>query len=102
MKIRITFLVAALALPSLLPAQTEPAVAAHALASAERRALTADVAEYTFKVRVGNGPYDEIGIHRVVRESAPNAPAHRATALFLAPGAIWNFRAAFLNANHRL
>lgn len=104
MKTLTALLVAALALPSLLSAQPEPpaAAAAHALATAERRALTADVAEYTFKVRVGNGPYDEIGIHRVVKETAPNAPAHSATALFLAPGDIWNFRAAFLTGNHPL
>jgi len=104
MKTRTAFLVAVLAIPSLLSAQTEPpaAVAAHALATAERRALSAGVAEYTFKVRVGNGPYDEIGIHRVVKETAPNAPAHTSTALFLAPGDIWNFRAAFLTGNHPL
>lgn len=104
MKNLTAFLVAVLALPSLLSAQTEPpaAAAAHALATAERCALSAGVAEYTFKVRVGNGPYDEIGIHRVVKETAPNAPAHSATALFLAPGDIWNFRAAFLTGNHPL
>jgi hypothetical protein len=104
MKILTSIFVAALALPSLLSAQTEPpaAVAAHALANAERRALSAGVAEYTFKVRVGNGPYDEIGIHRVVKETAPGQPARSATAIFLAPGDIWNFRAAFLTGNHPL
>jgi pimeloyl-ACP methyl ester carboxylesterase len=62
----------------------------------ERRALTANVAEYSFKVRVGSGPYDQIGLHRVVKESAPNVPIRASRAVFLAHGDIWNFRAAFL------
>jgi hypothetical protein len=100
----IVVLAAALALPSFVIAQPETpaAVAAHAWPSAERRALTADVAEYTFSVRVGEGPYDVIGIHRVTRESAPNVPLHAGTALFMAPGDIWNFRAAFLTGSHPL
>ena len=101
---RTLFLTAVLALPSLAFAQQNApaAAAAHAFPNAERRALTADVAEYTFKVRVGDGPYDEIGIHRVVKESAPNVPAHVDRAVFLAAGDIWNFRAAFLTGAHPL
>jgi len=38
------------------PPPPTPAAAAQAYAQAERRALTADVAEYTFTVRVGDGP----------------------------------------------
>src|SRR5437764_6340898 len=104
MKIKAVLIAAALALPSLLFAQHEApaAAAAHALSGAARRALTADVAEYTFSVPVGDGPYDRIGIHRVVRETAPNVPAHSATALFMAPGDIWNFRAAFLTGSQPL
>jgi hypothetical protein len=68
----------------------------------ERRALTANVAEYTFTLRVGPGPYDEIGIHRVVKELAPNVPVRTKRAVFLAPGDIWNFRAAFLTGAHPL
>ena len=68
----------------------------------ERRALTSDVAEYTYKLRVGSGPYDEIGLHRVVRESAPNVPARTREVVFLAHGDIWNFRAAFLTGSHPL
>lgn len=51
---------------------------------------------------MGDGPYDEIGIHRVVRETAPFVPAVTEKALFLAPGDIWNFRAAFLTGSHPL
>jgi hypothetical protein len=105
MKIKIAFLLAAaLALPCFLFAQTDNAAAAAAQAwsNAERRALTASVAEYTFDLRVGDGPYDSIGVHRVVSESAPGVPVHAARALFMAPGDIWNFRAAFLTGAHPL
>ena len=61
----------------------------------QRHALAAEVAEYFFTVRVGSGTYDQIGVHRVVKETAPNVPAHASRAVFLAPGDIWNFRAAF-------
>jgi hypothetical protein len=70
--------------------------AARLVSPIERRALTADVAEYFFMVRVGAGPYDKIGVHRVVKETAPNVPVTAARAVVLAHGDIWNFRAAFL------
>jgi len=89
----------ALARPAIPPNPLEPSQLVSAI---ERRALTADVAEYFFKVRVGSGPYDEIGVHRVVKEKAPNVPARAAKAVFLAPGDIWNFRAAFLTGAHPL
>jgi hypothetical protein len=98
---RLLFL-AALALPSLIFAQTPAAVAAAEYPKHDRRVLSGDVAEYTFTVRVGDGPFDEIGLHRVVKESAPNHPVKARTAVFLAPGDIWNFRAAFLTGNHPL
>ncbi|HEY0515115.1 MAG TPA: hypothetical protein VGH73_24680 [Thermoanaerobaculia bacterium] len=88
-------LAGALALPALAAAQPL-AKSGSPISSIERRALTADVAEYFFTVRVGSGPYDQIGVHRVVKETAPNVPVHASRAVFLAPGDIWNFRAAFL------
>jgi hypothetical protein len=89
---------AALALPSFAFAQhaSPAAAAAHAYPTHERRALAADIAEYTFDVRVGDGPYDVITLHRVVQETSPNVPARTQRAVFLAAGDIWNFRAAFL------
>jgi pimeloyl-ACP methyl ester carboxylesterase len=100
-------LAVALALPSLATfaqhvVPTPAEAAARAYPNAERRALTADVAEYTFRLRVGSGPYEEIGIHRIVKESAPNQPVAAQKAVFLAPGDIWNFRAAFLTGNRPL
>jgi hypothetical protein len=92
---------AALALPALaaaVPAAVdEPASVARPLVShIQRRALTPDVAEYFFTLRVGAGPYDKIGVHRVVKETAPNAPVDAERAVMLAHGDIWNFRTAFL------
>ncbi|HEX9945646.1 MAG TPA: hypothetical protein VGG03_26850 [Thermoanaerobaculia bacterium] len=106
-KATLLMLAGALALPALALAKPEvpptvAAAAAHGFSNVERRALTADVAEYFFKVRVGSGPYDEIGVHRVVKEVAPNVPVRTAQAVFLAAGDIWNFRAAFLTGAHPL
>lgn len=69
---------------------------------AERRVLTGNIAEYSYTLRVGPGPYDQIGIHRIVKELAPNHPARSNRAVLLAPGDIWNFRAAFLTGAHPL
>jgi pimeloyl-ACP methyl ester carboxylesterase len=75
--------------------------AVHALRQVERRVLAGDVAEYTYAVRVGDGPYDEIGLHRMVRE-IDGKPVRSERAVFLAAGDIWNFRAAFLTGAHPL
>ncbi|HKI01851.1 MAG TPA: hypothetical protein VKK31_07730 [Thermoanaerobaculia bacterium] len=99
------FLAAVLALPAVsaaLPAGGVPPSTYVAgsgdpvLTTVDRRVLAPDVAEYSFRVRVGDGPYDFIGVHRVVKEIAPNVPVQAAQAVFLAHGDIWNFRAAFL------
>jgi hypothetical protein len=93
-------LAGALALPSLSaarPALQTPsapelqAAIAQPVSAIERRVLAPNIAEYFFKVRVGSGPYDEIGVHRVVKESAPNRPVHARNAVFLTHGDIWNF-----------
>jgi hypothetical protein len=106
-----TFLIlaGALALPVLSAARpagqapTAPelqAAIAQPVSAIERRVLTANIAEYFFTVRVGSSPYDQIGVHRVVKETAPNVPAHARQAVFLTHGDIWNFRAAFLTGAH--
>lgn len=61
-----------------------------------RRQLTPNVAEYSFTVRVGRGTYDVLGLHRVVRETAPFRPARAADAVFFVHGDAWGFDAAFL------
>ena len=62
----------------------------------ERRVLSGDVVEYTFELRLGPGPYDVLGVHRVVRESAPFQPVRTADGVLLLHGDIWGYRAAFL------
>lgn len=62
----------------------------------ERRVLADRIAEYSFRIPVGRGQYDFIGIHRVVKERSPWRPVRTATGLMMAHGDIWNFRAAFL------
>lgn len=87
---------------SSVPAFAQAADAVHALGQYERRVLAGDIAEYTYTVRVGDGPYDQIGLHRVVRETAAGQPIRTERAVFLAPGDIWNFRAAFLTGANPL
>ncbi|MES1244356.1 MAG: hypothetical protein ABUT39_22320 [Acidobacteriota bacterium] len=58
--------------------------------------LSGDIVEYTFQVPVGSGPHDVIGVHRVVKETAPGVPARSSKGILLAHGDIWGFRAAFL------
>ncbi len=64
----------------------------------ERRLLTAEVAEYSFTVRVGAGEHDRIRLHRVVRERSPFVPRRTSRALFLAHGDALGFDAAFLSS----
>ncbi|MFY9820080.1 MAG: hypothetical protein WAM82_01780 [Thermoanaerobaculia bacterium] len=108
-KATLLLLAGALALPGLSAAwpagQASTAPELHAatpepVSTIERRVLAPNIAEYFFKVRVGPGPYDQIGVHRVVKESAPNRPVHARQAVFLTHGDIWNFRAAFLTGAH--
>jgi hypothetical protein len=89
-KTALLLLAGALVLPAALTAQPVSAI--------QRRAITAHVAEYSFTVRVGSGPYDRIGVHRVVKEIAPNVPIHTGKAVFMAHGDIWGFDGAFLSS----
>jgi hypothetical protein len=68
--------------------------------SVSRRVLTGDVTgdivEYSAQVRVGPGEHDRIGLHRVVRETAPSVPAHSRRAILFVHGDAWGFDGAFL------
>jgi len=69
-----------------------------ALGGVERRHIVADVFEYSFQLKVGEGEHDVIGVHRVVRERA-NGVAQRAEhALFMIHGDIWGFDEAFMSS----
>ncbi|MEA2563450.1 MAG: hypothetical protein QOH06_4954 [Acidobacteriota bacterium] len=67
----------------------------------ERRQLAGNIIEYSFRIPVGKGQYDFIGIHRVVKERAPWRPVRTSRALMMAHGDIWGFRAAFLTPPNR-
>lgn len=69
--------------------------AACAVSAVERRALAGDVAEYTFVLTTGSGPFEAIGLHRVVRERAPWLPERADVGVYLVHGDAWDFRAAF-------
>ncbi|HEV7516886.1 MAG TPA: hypothetical protein VGR07_11350, partial [Thermoanaerobaculia bacterium] len=67
------------------------------LASAvKRRVIFGNVAEYSLEIRTGAGEHDKIGLHRVVKESAPFVAVRASQAILLAHGDAWGFDAAFL------
>jgi pimeloyl-ACP methyl ester carboxylesterase len=66
--------------------------------SVERRHIVADVFEYTFKLKVGAGAYDRIGLHRVVRERANGVPFRPTRAVFMVHGDLWGFDEAFMSS----
>lgn len=66
------------------------------LVSFLRLPLGSNLAEYTYLVKVGNGRYDRIAIHRVVKEDFPFIPAQCDRAVMMVPGDTSNFHSAFL------
>ncbi len=67
-----------------------------AASAVTRRVITGNVVEYSFQVRTGAGEHDLIGLHRVVRESAPSVPARARQAILFVHGGTWDFDSAFL------
>ena len=61
-----------------------------------RKQKNSKIAHYEFEVRVGNGPYDVIRIHRVVREQRPFKPVKTDGAVFMLHGAALSFKSIFL------
>lgn len=57
----------------------------------DREVLVDDIAHYSYQVRVGDGEFDVIGVHRVVRERRPNKPIHSDKAIFLQHGCCKDF-----------
>lgn len=62
----------------------------------QREILVGDVAHYRLEVRVGAGEFDRLGIHRVVRETAPWRPVTTDRALMLVHGDAGTFGNQFL------
>ena len=54
--------------------------------TSERQVIVDDIVHYSFQVRVGSGPYDVIGLHRVVKEKKPGDPIKAKETVFLQHG----------------
>ena len=74
------------------------APAACGLKRVERRHIVADVFEYSFQLKVGEGPHDVVGLHRVVRERANGVPFAANRAVFMVHGDLWGFDEAFMSS----
>lgn len=59
--------------------------------SCEREHISGDIYHYSYVVRVGDGQYDVIGLHRVVRERRPNKPIHTQKSIFMQHGSSKDF-----------
>jgi hypothetical protein len=57
----------------------------------ERVVIVDDIVHYKFEIPVGFGPYDRIGLHRVVRESRPYLPIRTPKSVFLQHGDLIGF-----------
>jgi pimeloyl-ACP methyl ester carboxylesterase len=64
-----------------------------------RKQLAGDIYEYSAILKVGPGPYDKIGLHRVVAEKAPWIPATARNAVMMIHGDSCNFDMAFATPN---
>jgi hypothetical protein len=58
--------------------------------------LGGGIVHYNYRLRTGEGPYDEIGLHRVVREARPGRPIRTRKAVFLQHGDAVAFEGVFL------
>jgi len=73
-----------------------PEAQASCLVSAERIPLLGDIVHYRYRIRVGSGPYDVIGLHRVVKETRPYRPLRTNNTVFLLHGDAVPFEPKFL------
>jgi hypothetical protein len=64
--------------------------------SSQRTELGENIAHYTYDLAMGDGPYDVVRLHRIVRERRPNKPIRTREALFLLPGSPNYFEAIFV------
>ncbi len=62
----------------------------------EREVIAGNIAHYSAVIETGPGPYDRIGIHRVVRETRPFRPIWSPKALFLLHGDLKNFEGMWI------
>ncbi len=62
----------------------------------ERVQLTDDIALYSMQIQVGDGPYDVMGLHRVVKERFPFCPIRAKKSVMFVHGSPGLFREIFL------
>jgi hypothetical protein len=68
--------------------------------SVQRTPIVGDVVHYAAVVRVGDGPYDKFGLHRVIREPSPHHPISAPHGVMLLHGDVSTFQTAFLLTAH--
>ena len=62
----------------------------------QREQVSGNVYHYSYEVVVGEGDYDVVGLHRVVREDRPNRPIQTEKAVFLLHGDAKRFATMFM------
>lgn len=80
----------------ILQACQQTAAGPCAVSPITRRALTPEIFEYSFTLKVGPGQHDVIGLHRIVNETVSIRPVNDGSGVFFVHGDIWGFDAAFL------
>jgi hypothetical protein len=71
-----------------------------AIESVTRTPIVGDVVHYAAVVRVGDGPYDKFGLHRVIREPIAHHPIAAEHGVMLLHGDVSTFETAFLLTAH--
>ena len=64
--------------------------------SVEREEVAPGIAHYSYKLKIGEGDYDVIGLHRVVKETRPYKPIKTCKNVFLQHGDGVGFEGIFL------
>ncbi|MFN8256402.1 MAG: hypothetical protein U0W24_11965 [Bacteroidales bacterium] len=68
------------------------------LLNMKRSELPGGIAHYEFELRMGDGPFDVVGIHRVVKEYKPYHSVKTNGDIFMVHGGIMDFNSNFLIA----
>ena len=90
-------LAATVAAPAAFPADAGgPTPAQFTIVHSDRTELGDDIAHYRYDVAMGQGKYDVVRIHRVVREKRPNKPVSTRDAVMLLPGNPNSFEGIFM------
>lgn len=79
----------------------QSSVVSPSLISVMRLPLEGDLAEYTYILKVGEGRYDRIGLHRVVKEEQPYIPIKTDNAIMMVHGDMCNFHSEFLPTDQK-